>query len=103
MSDAGKILEDAAGLVDRGWCQGRMFLGTPEGMKCCIIGAIQVAAADILLGEERVRFYRKADILLSAIAHKAGFDVIADWNDAPGRTAEEVASALRELAREEGE
>ena len=98
-SDA-QILEDAAAIIEcNGWYQGNLAGGAwtvaggwyeaiEAGAPCCILGAINVAAGEGVfmdpwpLGE-----------------FVTGNPSPGVWNDAPGRTKEEVLTALRDAAQ----
>lgn len=99
------VLIKAASLVEQGWCQGHLYLnddGEPFSFgldferrpdKVCLEGALRVAALDLTgnLGG-----------MLSMRAHQKMADLVYEfpyeWNDAEGRTADEVADALRRAA-----
>lgn len=81
------VLNDAADIVERGWCQGVYI----RGDSCCTTYAIWAALGDPT---------NKAFDALSALV---GGNII-EWNDAPKRTQAEVVAKLREasaLARAE--
>lgn len=82
---ASKTLLRAAELLERdGWCQGAYF----DGNSACTIGALMDAAADIQ--DRNAAIYRLKDAL-------DGWNIF-NWNDAPGRTKEEVVAKLRAVA-----
>ena len=109
MFDERDILLKAASIVEEGWCQGayhRRADGTWEGMNLqgqetvtlrpaavtsCARGAILRARHE--LGLPRPPYGQSAADLL-----KGSVGPIIDWNDAPGRTADEVAEAMRTAA-----
>jgi hypothetical protein len=95
------ILRKAADLVERpgGWCQGDWT----TGKALCLTGAIMAAS----LGVERLPLHafirfgsaRRMKTAHQAVATEIGQWTLAAWNDAPGRTAIEVATALRNAKR----
>src|SRR6516164_3781777 len=89
-----QLLWDAADLLERdGWCQ-REFEDA-QG-RYCLVGAINRALP------LEVRQDLAEDLLEAAEMHMSKF-VGADpmrWNDRPGRTKEEVISALRRASEE---
>jgi hypothetical protein len=87
-----KVLLDAAQIVRRGWCQ--MALEDGKG-RFCALGALHIADGDIADGAFSTAG-RKAFIELNILV--GGF--IPGWNNAPGRTAEEVAAAMEACARQ---
>lgn len=84
-------------LEQKGWCQG-YYAHTAEGIRCgehsrkaasfCLMGALH-ATKDHNNDEFTSAFI--------AITHKIDGESIAQWNDAPGRTKEEVVKLLRSL------
>lgn len=106
MSDVAKVLAKAAEVVEAGWYQGELTVETPEGQLRCVLGAVcearhELRGAGVIAS---ICDANEALDLLAAVADEAGFGGVTTWNDAPGRTAEEVAAVLRELAKkEEGE
>jgi hypothetical protein len=97
------ILTDARALVARGWCQsgdardaGGRTVAPGSADACCwsLLGAIVASSG----GPERLRSDRRtlADVAKAslAIGLATGEESLRDWNDAPGRTAEEVVTAF---------
>jgi hypothetical protein len=90
-----KILDRAADYVDQGWCQ---HDGEREinGQLCyCAYGAMQKARLD-------VAFFALTEPVVRAVKKHIGLSdesSIFDWNDAPGRTQQEVVDTLRAVAR----
>ena len=85
-------------LETRGWCQGRLENETGE---VCYLGAYEFAMAQ--LGVSSWQLYREA----WQASHKefaelggkgTGYDIPA-WNDAPGRTKEEVLERMTLVAK----
>jgi hypothetical protein len=87
-----EILVRAAELVEQGWMQGH-FHG-PHG-EVCLSAAIQQA-----LGQcDKALRWRFGEMIQNAVVTEVNAESLVDWNDAPGRTAEEVATALRNAKR----
>lgn len=85
--DVADLLDDAADLIERrGWCQGR-YQDT-DG-RLCSVGALAAANGDTLAS------YFPAVLVLS---RRVG-DVVG-WNDALGRTEQEVLDTFRAAAKE---
>ena len=92
------VLHRAADLLESGewgWCQGFVR----NGDNLCALGAIAVAAGDVLTPRLERFSLKHSDLSWSArelfVVHNEGG---ACWNDAPGRTREEVIAALRKAA-----
>ena len=81
-----EILAEAARLVERGWCQGT-YRDT-DG-RVCLVGALNEASG---------RPCTYLDEAWNAVCLEIPQGP-SDWNDTPGRTAEEVATALRNAKR----
>lgn len=85
------LLKAASRVEQEGmWCQGTMYVETSRGMAACAVGAVALAANE--LGVE------SGDALNVLNRHLGGGPRIVHWNDAPGRTAFEVAEAMRRAA-----
>ena len=79
------VLFRAAGIVrERGLCQGPWRAGGP----LCAAGAVGVAGGDLGLS--------RAEMEASVLRFAAGD--VHSWNDAPGRSAGDVAEALERAA-----
>lgn len=87
-----QILRAAAARVRQGWCQGSMVDGFGN---VCAVGAIDIVTPNTL-ADACVRF----DVLtqLQLVIGYSGCAAVAEWNDEPGRTAEEVALAMEQAA-----
>lgn len=87
----------AAHIVEHGWCQGTSR--TREGAICLL------AAAGSVLGDEDVTSpHQFLQELRQDLRNGGTYLWLHEWNDAPGRTKEEVLSALeRTAARLEAE
>jgi hypothetical protein len=99
IDEVGKILLDAADYIGlHGWCQ-----GTVENAfrQVCAMGAINRASylrCSVSCGATTTA-QRKLAKYLECFVSSDNANDIADWNDAPGRTKEEVMAALRGAAR----
>lgn len=87
-----EVLLRAAEIVEERWQQGSS--GEPGGPRCAI-GAIEEAIwGDDYPGPERFSLALEVKV---RVRHMF-IGSIALWNDAPGRTKEQVAAKLREAA-----
>ena len=95
---AEEVLAKAARIVEAGWYQGGYV--SPDGTKVCAMGAIRVAAGERISELNSYRPSKVADPAIVALSYEVD-DVrgIGMWNDTPGRTAEEVATTLRNAKR----
>ena len=92
-----RVLLDAAQYIrEHGWCQNTV--STKDG-RVCAVGAIGAAY--------EAAFHDKGcGIAITAMEHLdrhlsiSGPWSIPKWNDAPGRTAEDVVAAMEEAARQ---
>ena len=92
MKTPSEILTDAADLIERdGWRQGRGSQGQ------CATSAIW--EANRTEGIPKTAQAHAETEALSALRDVINRHAIPKWNDGPGRTKEEVVSALREAAR----
>ena len=97
----GELLLAAADyLENHGWCQGK--LTEPNGAACAI-GAMHCGIGALRFGErpdtdKGLRISETITGFSLYLAKQTGNGRIADWNDAPGRTKEQVVSMLREAA-----
>lgn len=83
------VLHRAADLLEEfGWCQ--LDDGSKASGSMCLIGSVRAAAGDLGFNE--------ALALRSVYASPAIPSLPMHWNDAPGRTREEVIARLREAA-----
>lgn len=86
------VLHRAAEIVrERGFCQGPWRVGGP----LCAAGAVGQAGEE--LGFSRTEMEARLLQFADALGGSAFVDVHS-WNDAPGRTAGEVAEALQRAA-----
>jgi len=94
VDEVGKVLLRAAEIVRERWQQGGLGF---RGGRVCAMGAIHEAsgASHDEWGGSYNRLAKKADGRLSDFIGRW----IALWNDAKGRTAEEVAQAMEAAAR----
>jgi hypothetical protein len=113
-----QILADAADVIDRnGWIQNSMYdvdskrVGkAPARCAVCLMGAINIAAfglpSEMLVPYDVQESVRPAQLArVAAVEHLAdlqagavGFPALSDWNDAPGRTRDQVTAFLRAAA-----
>lgn len=100
MSTTQKILSRAADIVAQGWAQGwysqdangnRTMPDDPNSCKFCAVGAIRKAAAE--------QSIQNSDTALHHFSNHEGIHNIADWNDGPTRTQNQVVAALRNAAK----
>jgi len=102
---AEEILAQAAELVERpdGWCQHRLF---DSNGRVCLLGALFVAGGMMSLqGRATASFGDAVDARLDArkavdreLRSTDNYSLV-DWNNAHGRTKEEVAATLRNAKR----
>ena len=104
-------LAEARKLIAQGWTQGD-FYSDEDGSGCyCLAGAVGAAeAASVNLPKGRVKFvfYSRSksvqalsDYLGGIARGAAAVDLVTGWNDAPGRTQEEVLALIdRAIAKE---
>lgn len=85
------LLRAAEILRERGFCQGPWRVGGP----LCTAGAVGQAAEE--LGIVRPEMEARLLRLAGALGGSA-FPDVHSWNDAPGRTADEVVEALERAA-----
>lgn len=105
------VLDRAADIIERnGWWRKSYYDFGAVGSKpkcelaCCARGAINLAAN----GRTPDRLSNLGEDALHALERYLGIsgehpDSVADWNDEPGRTVEEVIAALRGAAKAERE
>ena len=95
--NASEVLNSAADLLsETGWIQGGMLLTNSDGSYSrCVAGALAHAGGPDGWGED---VEIAADILTRYLDIGYVGNLVM-WNDAPGRTAEEVIHALREAAK----
>lgn len=87
LTPAKQALLDAAQYIrDHGWCQGRFY----DGDRVCLLGALIVSTQGRQEYAAAAAALYQANGPVSSDAH--------DWNDAPGRTKEEVIAALEQAA-----
>lgn len=93
-----KVLEEAASIVERGWCQGQYVTYTQPGEAnlFCSSGAIRQASFNYPMEVRLGALEAFRDFLKSS---ERGSN-IPEWNDVPERTKEDVEEAFRELLNE---
>jgi hypothetical protein len=94
-------LRAAAEVLRRdGWTQGD--LGTCDGPKCAVGAAYYVASdgAEVVYEFFRSDAVRRAEQIADLVADEIGVErsELPNWNDEPGRTADEVIAALEAAA-----
>lgn len=93
------VLLKAASIVEEGWCQRTVHrdarghtTALPErAVTSCAIGAVIRAVGQ--LGGDPTLYLEARERLMAQVG-----DDIGKWNDTPGRTAHEVAEAMRRAA-----
>jgi hypothetical protein len=99
-----QALSAAADLIEsRGWTT-RYYARNESGQSVCYRddrAACYCAMGAI--GAVANRDYDLDEAACNRLRRSLGIDSIAEWNDAPGRTAEEVVTALRKAAEGAGE
>ena len=107
---AAELVENAAARIAFGWVQGAEAAdldGVPafrdeDAWRFCILGALASAARAMSLAHEGERYRRSVNVAhaqaVTAVAAAAGSAGIADYNDAPSRSKEEVLAALDRAA-----
>lgn len=99
---AAEILESAAAVIQGGFWTQRTFAratrrvivsgDSPAARQWCALGALIESADGLRLGHKA---YELAENTLIGLTNK---EEVAQWNDAPGRTHEEVANAMWQAA-----
>lgn len=90
------LLRAAAYLEQHGWSQGSAQPRRP-GPPCCLMIALGFASDEIRDGfAASAAFYEAKGVLQRYVRPPGG--LLSTWNDAPGRTADEVIAALRGAA-----
>ncbi len=95
-----QLLLDGAKIVRERWRQGDLGV---NGEPRCVVGALREAAG---LGEETAGSYTLVRNATARLCKSLGLEkrvhgsTVTAWNDTPGRTAEEVATAMEEAAME---
>ena len=89
------LLAFAADRVERGWCQG-MYM-SPDLKKTCMVGAI--LDEQMKRPPEPKSLRTEYERMVYAVRRETGAYHLTEWNDTPGRTVEEVATALRAAIR----
>jgi len=87
----GVLLLEAADYIEKnGWCQKMAYQHSSNGMtsSCAIWALVLMRKGD----------FKNWDIAVNRLSTYTEDGNIPNWNDTPGRTKEEVVSALREAA-----
>lgn len=98
--DERDVLLKAASIVEEGWCQHFYWKGADivNSNVHCAVGAL--GAASVQLGLTTLDDPWTGEAMFraeNALANHIGSSVVY-WNDSPGRTADEVAEAMRKAA-----
>lgn len=110
--DVAYVLTTAVAVLEtNGWLQGNLYdaaeaeTGTPRSAcRVCVVGALNVASAGgPVLGlteseHDLPKTVLLADMARAALGEYVGTDGVTVWNDAPGRTVEQVIDAMRATA-----
>ena len=104
-------LAEARKLIAQGWTQGA-FYDDEDGRGCyCLAGAVgtvDAASAKLTKGRVNFVFYSRSKSIAALSACLGGrgggagaVDLVTEWNDAPGRTQEDVLALIdRAIAKE---
>jgi hypothetical protein len=102
LDEVSKLLLKAADYIERnGWCQGVLRVGS----RACIAGALEAVSPNLRLGAFD---FDSKKYLFQFVVYRDAWKrlelatglTVGNWNDKPGRTAEEVIGKLREVALE---
>ena len=107
-TDEARYLYGAALFIEQyGWGQENLFGSYEPPAQMCALGAIGMAMfanpsdAQAILWDEHSPVTVLAEHIDAAAYHNAvvhANEIVADWNDTPGRTAEQVVTELRAAA-----
>lgn len=89
------VLLKAASIVEEGWCQQAAITSLDGATQHCALAAI--GKATVQLTEDINETYALVKNASRAVSIHVGKYITA-WNDTPGRTASEVAEAMRNAA-----
>ena len=104
-------LAEARKLIAQGWTQGALY-DDDDGRGCyCLAGAVgtvDAASAKLTKGRVNFVFYSRSKSIAALSACLGGrgrgagaVDLVTEWNDAPGRTQEDVLALIdRAIAKE---
>lgn len=91
-----QVLLDAADVIRKqGWIQGSYHCGSYVCMMGAVCYAISKIAVPYKLPANKIQIFIKAERRLGIFLN----EMPANWNDAPGRTKEQVIAALEGAAR----
>lgn len=95
----------AAYISEHGHHKGAMFANEPSPAPACAIGSLVACGADMGMGLPDSAFSRAQHLLTNKITESYGgseweINAIADWNDDPATTAEDVILTMKRLAHE---
>lgn len=90
-STAEHLRRAAQHLLDNGWIQGAGYI---QGRGSCLLGAIEITAKDCQVED--------IDLAVAVVREELYLQgwpwSVAQWNDKPGRTRDEVVGLLQSLA-----
>lgn len=101
-----QVLLDAAAIVRKGWTQGELAVDAngefvwathPKACKWCALGAMTLAVAN----QNKFVSRKLLKDAVAALSSAVGTRQLSYWNDAPERTAEQVALAMEAAANAE--
>lgn len=96
LDEAGKLLLKAADVIERlGWCQNN--LQSPDG-RVCFAGAMKLASYGTIWPEGPGAIQPTMEAAWTRFERFVGTDRASKWNDADGRTQDEVVAKLRAVA-----
>lgn len=94
----GSVINHAADLVEQGWCQDRARREEGEKTCYCIVGALDAASRPGQAGD----YFTAVFFVAERLSVKPCGLSLSTWNDAPGRTQDEVVKLLRSVAAQGG-
>ena len=87
------LLKAASRIEEEGmWCQGRMY----QDDAACALGMLLRVAFDLDASTDATN--SAVELVDDLVSGLTDGDSLVKWNDAPGRTAHEVAEAMRKAA-----
>lgn len=94
--DVVAVLARAADRLERGWCQG--VVATWNDREVCVMGALMLECGLDPRGVCGNPLFSNAFL---AVTMELGLSIpLVTWNDAPGRTKEEVVTLVRNAKRQ---
>lgn len=83
-------------LLERGWRQGFWGAEFSKLGHVCMVEALSYAARDVLLAAATTDLFGLAEETVQRLGFRTTPEAI-EWNDAPGRTVEEVLERLERI------